>query len=489
MLENFYLKKATEWEKIVEEAKIYELSLPKDLSKIPDGQVGTWTAKATEHRWILREAIILEITKVWSNPNGTIKAIVAGNKDMKGVALVNKNFSPSGFNYIRCPERFGNNPYSDVFDNLKEGNFLVVRMGYGSFEVLFASAENDINKVFQLLDVMEKVRVICSEKYHRFKWDMKKTHLYTEGTVSLKDVLIHEKKINSLLKYFKWKEKKDSWELQQRVKKYMKIRDTKTFLEVDIKCPFDDNRYYVRLPKKLRGEEKKEWHGELSVFDKRYWVRFVERENTHLMQYTRAERTKILLSENLLNLLKRLPREDITLAFNSQKAIVKRKETKNKAILTYVNGVLVPKEDLANKLFNFFISKAPITPKVTSKRTLSKEAMELIEKGLNGFMRDLEGDFPFHLEVIYKEKEKKWYLSVAGREFYIKGGYNALKKVKSALEGRAIGTHEKYGWGKQQTLLIRDRIAELVGKENATWIVLEVKKMGALMRAISSTTK
>jgi len=101
-------------------------------------------------------------------------------------------------------------------------------------------------------------------------------------------------------------------------------------------------------------------------------------------------------------------------------------------------------------------------------------------------MRDLEGEFPFHLNIIFKENEKKWYLEVAGKEFYVKGGYNSLTKIKNAIKGTALIDHSKEGYDSHATKVIRGRLAELVGDAEAVQIILQVKKMGALMKAIGS---
>ena len=126
---------------------------------------------------------------------------------------------------------------------------------------------------------------------------------------------------------------------------------------------------------------------------------------------------------------------------------------------------------------------APSQPKATGKRGLSRKAMKMVEDGIDGTLKDLEGEFPFHLNIIYKEKERKWYVENSGKEYHIKGGQSSLAKIQSAINGSAIANDNRYGtsWDRNRTLLVKDRLAKLLGEKNAIEIVLNVKKFGAMM--------
>ena len=117
---------------------------------------------------------------------------------------------------------------------------------------------------------------------------------------------------------------------------------------------------------------------------------------------------------------------------------------------------------------------------------MSRNAELLITDGLNGKLVDIEGEFPFHLNLIYKKKQRKWYVENNGKEYYIKGGQTALAKIRTAILGTAMPTSNKYksGYNLNRTLLVKDRLAILVGEENAIEIVINVKRMGALMNVI-----
>lgn len=480
------------WRKLREYVRIYELSLP-EYSKVVNltGRTKHWSSgkEARRYYWDDKEeAEILEVVKVWSNPKNTVKVILAG-KGM--VALFAKNGKPSGFTSLKY-DRYSDTP-SDVFDNVQRGTWLIIdgREGNMQKNLFFITNESKINDILKMLNTLRDIDNLKG-KYSEFAWKEDHWKVPTYGTVKAFEVRQQEAIFKKVLRRFQWIKRKKRWDLWNAVKANLSMKNDGKTLKVKVKA-LDGMNYSLEVPVIPKEEEKEIGWRDPSVYTMDYWLPFVYRDkNEPFLKKTRTAQTEELL-EIFLKILHKIPKETLIFGFNKKKITLERKTTAKGSKINYLNGKIVKGEEIKAKLKDFFLLGKPIIPSPVSsspnlpkRRVMSKEATELIEKGLNGLMRDLEGEFPFHLNILYKEKERKWYLEIAGREFYIKGGYNSLKKVKSAIKGNAIINHSEDGYDSKSTKVVMKRIAELIGTENALWVVLQVKKMGALMKAMGA---
>lgn len=475
------------WQKLAKEVQIYELKLPSNLEKLSRGKSFSWkrtTKKATYYETETK-AEILETTAVWVNPKNTIKVALLGqNRDF---VCFSRNHSAGGWLTLHF-DPYDEEP-SDIFDNLQKGTWVITSQKYSSSgrTIAFISNEKTLSRVKSLLETLHYLWR-TENKYQDFVWKVKfKVESY--GTVGLKEVLAQKDVIDRKLRHFRWIRRKERWDLWNAVKANLSFKKTKKELKVKVKA-LDGHSYFLESP--LIKELHLGWK-EVSCFKVDFWVPFVYRKpKDAFLQLPKDAQTKELL-DKFSRIINRLPKTSLTLGRDGKRVRIQRKETKNGALLNYLNGLLVKKNEIRKRLLDYWLNSIPLLKKVSKSskaqkgRTLSLEAQLLTKRGLNGTMRDLEGSLPFHLNIIYKKKENKWYIEIAGKEFYVKGGCGALRKISTAIKGTAIVDREKYSWSdKQGTRLIRDRLGELVGEENALWIILKAKQMGALMKAISS---
>lgn len=485
------------WKALKDSVKIYELKLP-PYTKIKTllGKTAKWKAgkQLRSMRWnySIRDKVdIWEVVGVWANPKNTVKVILAG----KGYgAIFSKTGRPHGFTSLKW-QRYGDK-VPDIFDNIKVGTFLCVDES-GRKDLLFACNEPTLIDVAIVLNGLTELYNKHSER-SEFKWQSEQYELPTYGTVSKAEVQIQRRKMALALRNFTWLKRKDTWDLMNAVKANLTVKNDGTDLKVKIKA-LDGNTYTVETPVIEKEDEKNIGWQDHSLFKMDYWLPFVYRDsNDHFLQYSNAQKTEELFRDLFLRIPLKVPESRIILGFNRRRVVITRKKTASKALLNYLDGKIVRAEDIDEKLKNYFIFGKPIAPAPPKtpksllkkpqkrKQILSQDAQRLIAEGLTGQMRDLEGEFPFRLNCVYKEKERKWYLEIAGKEFYIKGGYNALKKVRSAIAGTAITNRDKEGWDGRATKAIRYRLGELVGDKNALWIIIHVKKMGALYKVMGA---
>lgn len=477
----------TKWNALKHNIQVYEMTLPSYTvaSKIR-GNVGHWKGKPTSLRgygYQNDEADILEVAKVWTNPKNTIKVVIVG----KGwLAVLSRNAGVDGFTSLNF-ERYSDTP-SDVFDSIKEGGLVVVdgRSEAKVKSLLFVADEPTVDDVKGLMDGLVKMHEI-RQSYSRFRWQSEQSNVETYGTVTKLELARQRIIFDEALRDFRWIERKDKWDLWNAVKANITLNINRTDLKVKLKALDGSN---FSLETTVGEKEELGWREE-SVYKQSFWIPFVYRDpSDNFHGYPRTRKTEELMNR-FMGIPDRLPEASVILGFNTRLVTLTRKKTSKGAVLNYLDGKIVRSDDVVTKIKEFFILGKPIlvTPPVMKKgqpkqKLMSRQAQKLIDEGLNGVMRDLEGEFPFHLNIVHKQKERKWYLEIAGKEFYIKGGYNALNKVKNAIAGRGIINHTEDGWDCRGTKVIRRRLGELVGDKNALWIILHVKKMGALMLAM-----
>jgi len=494
--ESILLRKVGAWEKLREEAYIYELELP-NLACVNWICRGSLAKKIelnyeaeSKYSWRegrRKESTIVKVTALWVNPKKTIMALLIAKPKL--VALFSRNETGRGWTGI--PINRYDDDSSDIFDNLRVGSFLVTgETTYRGEEcsVGFICNEPNLEDVERLVEALTEMnRKRYDRKHNSFDWGKEDT-VESAGTVTLKEVLKQKVVFQKALRRFSWMKRKDRWVLLNSVKANLKMKKGAKFFTVKAKAL--DGKTYILKTTNLPDEEKALGYRDTSIYKIEFWLPFVYRAGrANFMNLTPAQRTEELVAI-FLRTFHRLPNQNLTLQINRRKVVITRKQSIKGAQRHHLDGCLIALDSCIPKLRAYFLQGEPITPpppkggSLPRRRVLSKEAENLIEKGLNGTMRDLEGEFPFHLNLVYVERTRKWYLEIGGKKFYVKGGQVALKKIRSAIEGRAIVDRRKYGWQKRGTTLIMDRITELVGRKNALWIVLHVKRMGAMMKAI-----
>ena len=488
------------WDSVVVNARIYELTLPQsDQIQGITGEQEEWgeqRQQGSSYSYTRSSATIMRIAAIWKNPKNTIAAFICGKEH---ASVVSRENSVEGWTSIHVETDQEQPP--DVFDNLQVGTWLVVYPRYTNdqeaMEIGFVSNESleDVKKILQKLTEMAELR---SEKSD-FPW-RNENIVSSFGTVTLQDILHQRVIFDRKLREFEWIKRKDFWDLRNQVKARMVIQKINGVTSIKVKG-LDGSDYLLEAPENTeaaRGYSR-------SVASEEWWHPFIYRKvNDQFLKKTQPEQQTELM-QHFIEITRCLPKEDYKLGFNGKILQITHKIATNGAILTYLEGKVIKAENLADKSKNYFLFNTPIVeeevdltpadsglPSVPkAKQMLSEEAKKMIADGLNGEMEDLEGEFPFHLNIVYKKKERGWYLEIAGKEFYVKGGQTALSKIITAIKGTARVDREKYGYahGGRETLVIRDRIAELVGDENALWIVLQVKKMGALMKAMKGSNE
>lgn len=494
--EEIKLRKRTskEWNELREDVKIYELSLPSSESILNyKGKIERWslTKKKKEKGFHSygsnRERVyILQVAGVWMNPKGTIKVILAGEGHS---SLFSREFKPEGYTCLSL-DRYSSEK-SDVFDTVQIGTWLICPEKWdeasAELELCFVSNESpeDIKRILETLYQIENLK----EKNSHFKWKREHYELKTYGTVGLTEVLQQKVIFEESLRRFKWYHRKARWDLWNAVKANLSLKKGAKFT---VKAQaLDGNTYELEAPLQVEDET---WR-DVTLYNLDWWLPFVYRKpDDYFLNSTKEKQTEELV-DYFLEIIHKLSQEDLKLGFNAKEVEITRKETSKRATLNYLDGKLVKGDNVVARIKDFFLKDIPIVEEESEpeegeelkpkRPMLSLEARRLIDEGLNGKMKDLEGSFPFHLNIVFKEDERKWFIECAGKLYYIKGGQTALRKVRTAVKGTAIVDREKYGYGsRKQTGLIKDRIAELVGKKDALEIVLQTKKMGALMKAM-----
>jgi len=474
-----FVDKETNWETLRKEVEIYEINLPKNFNSIPAGKETIWNSKFLSIRNLVRrEKIkIREVSAVFTNPKNTVKVVIAG-KDKK-LLVFSRSAKVHGWLGLYYGDwRTENEKVPDVFDNLKKGTWILTlneEHHYWGEAVLFISNET-LKDVLKMLDIMWNMYGV-KNKYSEFVWKAE-NKVPTSGTVALKEVLKQEKIFFHKLRYFKWLKRKERWDLKNEIKRNLILKKTDKKLLVDMKTV--DGSHY-----KLEVQIEPTTLMPASFSSKESWTNFVYlNPGSSFKLRSQLQKEQLILS-SFCHEINRITVGKFTISRNGKKIEVERTTTKNGSVLNYLNGKTVAGNSVFKKIEDYWLFNKPISPP-KRRKAFSLEAERLLEEGLNGTIRDLEGEFPFHLNVLYKENERKWYLEIAGKEYYIKGGYNALNKVKSAIEGKAITDKIVEGYDPRATKVIRHRLAQLVGEKKALHIILQVKKMGALLKAMEN---
>ncbi len=484
------------WNQLREEWKIYEILVPrfsklKRKSKLARRKVWNAKKKPTDRAWSWYgrhhgSAFLLQVKEIWINPKANIKIIIAGeHRDY--YSILTTQARGIGFCDLEQDE------HPNIFNNIKIGTWLIAPKNRwnppSSLNVAFITDEPQEKKVREMLDDLEKIRAI-QEKYSDLVADWHEfTSLVTDGKVTYQEICDFKTSFFIELRKSKWKERKDRWDHQCALNNKISMTDNGTIWRMEVKGAVDGNNWILEGPSAHLGIAAAE------IYLKDFWTPMVyfdkKRGYMWLKKATAQEQSEYLFNHIFSAILRNEMRE-CTWVFqvNKRKVTVTRKETKNGSQLHYLNGELMKWNSLRNIMESYLLKGRALPVTVTKKgrkkktKMLSEEAQGLIDKGLNGKIQDLEGTFPFHLNIIYLNK--KWFIEIGGKKFYIKGGYLSLKKVQSAIEGTAIVKgRPRYGYNRYDSTVILNRLAKVMGRKDALWIILKVKKLGALMKAIS----
>lgn len=290
-----------------------------------------------------------------------------------------------------------------------------------------------------------------------------------------------------------WKLSGLKWLKEQSILKNLVYKKTPNLLKVIAKS-FNGHTYSLTVKGNLKQPEYNHyvyyWEDPEPIM---FWSPFVHLEPQEVSGYkinpanlnSRLEQRFM----NLFDLIDGTP--DVTYCRDKVKAHVTMTTGSNGARRYKYNGVDIKRDDVRYRFEQEIQGikwQSKGKKKGTGKRTVSQEAQGLLEKGLNGDIVDLEGSFPFHLNVDHRDS--KWYVSIAGKTFHVKGGISALKRVTSAITGNArINNQYKSGnWqNSTDTAVVLKRFSELIDRKDALWIIKQVKIMGAMYKVMKGT--
>lgn len=155
-------------------------------------------------------------------------------------------------------------------------------------------------------------------------------------------------------------------------------------------------------------------------------------------------------------------------------------KTKDTSIIRrfYINDVFCPQDmivsllmQLQDKSINEVLKQTKIVKDVPT------EAQLMLNSGLKGQFFDLQGYHSFNMNV--KRMGRSYVLELHGKEYPIKGGFNALEPLKASLNGKSYNSSEMREIGANSSKDFRwilFKLSELIGKENALEILIEMKK-------------
>lgn len=144
----------------------------------------------------------------------------------------------------------------------------------------------------------------------------------------------------------------------------------------------------------------------------------------------------------------------------------------------YLNGEFCP-QDLIVKLLNQLRTKTvkDILAQTKIVKEIPDEAQKMIDNGLKGEFYDLEGTHVFKMDVL--RRGRNYFLVLNGKEYGVDGGFSKLIPLQTSLNGKTNSSGEMYKMGIsgcRDFKWILFRLGEIVGKENAMNILIEMKK-------------
>lgn len=493
------------WEKVKKEAELYELQLPKDLSKIPKGVEEEWkkTLK-TSSSWRSSEYNIslIEVTEVFQNQRQTIKIMVAGDHRL---CMFPRHAGASGWLGIE-PKRDEN---FDLFANIKKGTWLIAQppWRHESSRLSVNFIVNDTKD--NVLKMLEAIFHIYSlqDKFSYFHWTNEQTQIPTWSTVTFQEVMQKRMVFDKALRKFRWYHRKKLWDKDNAEKKNLRFKKTKTSMVVQVKG-LDGATYKVNIPKlptensttSVKARRYSSYR-DTQTLEKEHWSKFCWRDPDEEGNFLSQPKLQLgnALTEEMFGLLSALPNTSMMLSRNKRSVRVTRKVSTSGASLNYLDGKIVADVEVKHKIRDWFLKGIPVIAssaqaiqtqtnqqmqnQIQQKPTGKTFAQKLEAEGLNGEIRDLEGRFPFHLNIL--KKDRKWYIEIAGQEYHVPGGITALRKIKSAIEGTAVIDHDELGYERRATRVVRKRLGELIGQDEALKVVIQVKQMGAMFNAMN----
>lgn len=481
-----------QWEDLRENVVIYELLVPViALVKSLKGKTHRWVKKERDPdntRYYGRQkerVLLMQVSGCWENPKGTIKVIMAGEGYS---AVFSRDGRVAGYAGLTV-ERYGG-VGQDSYQGIKMGTWIACpendNENSSEYETAFVmnGTEAEAVKVLEALYEMDATR----EKFSYFKWENEQFRTKSNGTVYFEDVMAQKVIFDHSLRKFKWDLRKRRWDLMNALKARLTMKTENDRFKVTLNS-LDKNTYGFECDPKEKVTEIQIGYHETSVYGVDYWLNFVYYDKDDSFFSKPAEDQTRSLLGLLINARNKVTTGDILIRMNSNSVVLSRKETGSGATLNYVNGQIMKDDDIYEKIVAYFLEGKTLfiqrktATGTVSRPAISEEAQKIIDEGLNGEMEDLEGKLPFHLNL--ELKDRKWFVESNGKLYYIKGGMTALSKIQSAIRGTAVIDHDKYSWregGRSGTRVIKDRLAELVGEKDALEIVLNIKRMGAMMK-------
>jgi len=472
------LKKIDKGQKEIAEAKeIYDLKVTKKGLKSNSFVLKLDGKKSRRTSSYPFNLDFYKVLRVLTNPKMTVKLCVLTEGYY---LLMGQNTCIAGTAGIAKTRTYGDDTYCDIF-NLRQGMWVAVnRDQTPSKSVAFGidGHMGDCKNIFKILEEKENG-----------------SPLILRGDFSSKGIVLpslFKKEWLELLyknRVQVWTEQSMKWLENECLKKNLTFIKKLNYLKVVAKA-FDGHTYTLVIKDNLG--HKRLSYSYSPFLERESWLQWVYIGPLAMIKHKINPSLQNARLENRFNsLIRNIDGFDDVFIKKDRKGMhLKVTISKSGARLYTYNGQHIRREDIYTRYTRELQGIKWFTKgqkKRGKQRALSIEATELLEKGLNGEILDLEGEFPFHLSVLLKEN--KWYLSIGGKEFNIKGGLTALNKVKTAIRGTARVQDRGSGYwiDSRRTPVILGRIETLIGRKNALWVIKQVKIMGAMIKTMKGT--
>jgi len=461
------------WKKIQQAKDIYELNIKKkDLVTIPFVLTLKYPAPHTNFSFQF-----FKLQRIISNPKETVKFCIFSG----GYYLLMGQHT--GIKGTRGISAGGYRTDSDIFQ-LKQGMWVATNISNSPPLLVSFGIDGNIGDCRKIVSRLRERDSYLQRRGPRAIRDSFKTN----GIIDPQ--LFKKQWIKMLLDSRRrlWKELGEKWLEDQNLKKFVKFKKTPTCLKVTAKS-YNKHTYSIVIndfpihQQNLRGG----YYGDPEQLS--FWLYFVHVRPAD-MQYYKVKPTDFhnRINTRFLDLFSLIEGcRDIIFQRDRVKAHITMKESLNGARRYKYNGVDIKRDDIRKRFEGEVqgIKWGGKTKRGKKGKVLSAEAQDLIANGLNGELIDLEGLYPFHLNVEYEKG--KWYVAIAGKRFHVKGGLGALGTVRTAIKGNARVDSSCYDgeWldGRDSRVILK-RFKELLCTKDALWVIKQAKIMGAMMKAI-----
>jgi len=404
--------------------------------------------------WYLGDLKVERVLRVYPSLSGRVKLVVLPKNrvSLMGSGLVS---SPSYWEGVIWKGWLSD---SDIPARVREGSFLI---SDSSGRILFLMDTTDEKEVKEMVETIKYCQSLSKEysklpelNLWRNDWRLK-----TKGTITPTEVRDLKERLEGLVEKGLAEEEKEAKRLEELLRTKVKVRKEGDLVVTEIEDALDGHNYIFKTEGELPRSFLKE-----QVFLHR----------TSLTNKKQIEENK-LFPERMWWYLER--QDSFVMGVDGR--TVKVEKTKNRVGSTIwrINGKITKGKYLRETLKSFLYGNPEALKEKATRTGLSSEAKGYLESGIEGEIRDLEGQFPFTLQ--FRLEKKKWYLVVGGKEYYLKGGLGMIRKIKSVITGTTNSSEKAYS-----SMEFYNRLGKVIGKKDALEIVKLIKAMGTLKRSL-----